>query len=133
MSQENVGVIRSAFAAVNRGDRETAIGFLHPEVVIDATRSVFNPTSYVGMQGIRQWMADTDEVWQRFGLEVSELIDAGDKVVVIGRLVGRGKASGVEVEQPIAGIWNVRDGRVVRVELGYTDRSEALRAAGLSE
>src|SRR2546425_12008407 len=79
MSQDNVEVVRSVFAAVNRGDRETAIGFLHPEVVIDATRSVFNPTTYVGMQGIRRWMSDTDEVWEQFGLEVSELIDASDK------------------------------------------------------
>jgi ketosteroid isomerase-like protein len=133
MSRENIEVVRSAFAAVNRGDRETAIGFLHPEVVIDATRSVFNPTSYVGMQGIRQWMVDTDEVWRHFGLEVSELIDAGDKVVVIGRLVGRGKASGVKVEQPIAGIWTVQDGRILRGEIGYTDRGEALEAAGLKE
>src|SRR5206468_8556943 len=125
--------MRSAFAALNRGDRETAIGLLHPEVVIDATRSVFNPTSYVGMQGIRQWMADTDEVWQHFGLEVSELIDAGDKVVVIGRLVGRGRASGVKVEQPIAGIWTLQDGRIVRGEIGYTRRGEALEAAGLKE
>lgn len=61
------------------------------------------------------------------------MIDAGSRVVVVGRLVGKGKASGVEVEQPIAGIWNVRDGRVVRVELGYTDRAEALAAVGLSD
>lgn len=133
MSQQNVETVRSAFAAVNRGDRETAIGFLDPEVVIDATRSVFNSTTYVGMQGIRQWIADIDEVWGHFGLEVSELIDAGDKVVVIGRLVGRGKASGVHVEQPIAGIWTLRDGHIVRGEIGYTDRTEALGVAGLKE
>ncbi len=94
MSQENVEGVRSAFEAVNRGDRETAIGLLHPEVVIDATRSVFNPMTYVGMRGIRQWMADTDEIWEQFGLEVSELMDVGDRVVVIGRLFGKGKASG---------------------------------------
>src|SRR2546429_1392684 len=131
MSKENVEIVRSAFAAVNRGDRETAIGLLHPEVVIDATRNVFNPTTYVGMRGIRQWMADTDEIWEQFGLEVSELIDVGDRVVVIGRLFGKGKASGVRVGQPIAGIWTVRDGRIVRGEIGYTDRRVVLKAVGL--
>ena len=133
MSQENVEIVRDAFAAVNRGDRATAIGYLHPEIVIDATRRVFNPTTYVGMQGIQQWIADTDEVWEQFGLDVSEYMDASDKVVVIGRLVGRGKSSGANVEQPIAGIWTLREGRIVRGEIGYTDRGEALEAAGLKE
>jgi ketosteroid isomerase-like protein len=133
MSQENVEIVRRAFAAVNRGDRETAIGLLHPEVVIDATRRVFNPTTYVGMRGIRQWMADTDETWEQFGFEASEVIDVGDKVVVIGRLFGKGKASGVRVGQPMAGIWTVRDGRIVRGEIGYTDRRVVLKAVGLSE
>jgi ketosteroid isomerase-like protein len=85
------------------------------------------------MRGIRQWIADTDEIWEQFGLEVSELIDVDDKVVVIGRLVGRGKASGVKVGQPIAGIWTLRDGRIVRGEIGYTDRRRVLKAVGLSE
>ena len=133
MSQENVDIVRHAFAAVNRGDRATAIRYLHPEIVIDATRRVFNPTTYVGMQGIQQWIADTDEVWEQFGLDVSEYMDASDKVVVIGRLVGRGKSSGANVEQPIAGIWTLREGRIVRGEIGFTDRGEALKAVGLSE
>jgi ketosteroid isomerase-like protein len=46
-------------------------------------------------------------------------------VVVLGRLTGKGKASGVEVEQPIAGVWTVCDGRIVRGEIGYTSRQEA--------
>ena len=133
MSQENVEVVRSVYTAWNRGDREKALGFAHPEIVIDATRRVFNPTSYVGIQGARRLFADMDEIWERFRTELDELLDVDDRVVVIGRLIGTGKASGVEVEQPIAGIWTVRDGRIVRAELNYTDRREALEAAGLRD
>src|SRR5262245_16378115 len=133
MSQENVDVVRAAFEALNRRDRETAFSFADPEVVVDATRRVFNPTTYVGLQGIREWAADLDEIWASFTNEVSEFIDAGDRVVVVGQLRGKGKASGVEVRQGIAGVWTVRDGRIVRVEIGYTDRREALEAMGLSE
>jgi ketosteroid isomerase-like protein len=133
MSRENVEVVRGVYAATNRGDRERALGFAHPEIVIDATRRVFNPTTYVGMEGLGRMLADMDEVWEEFRTEPLEFIDAGDRVVVVGHLVGNGKASGVEVRQPIAGIWTVRDGRIVRAELGYTDRREALEAAGLRE
>jgi hypothetical protein len=54
-------------------------------------------------------------------------------VVVIGRLVGKGKGSGVEVGQPNATVLTIRDGLLIRSETGYTDRREALKAAGLSE
>jgi ketosteroid isomerase-like protein len=133
MSQENVEVVRSVFAAVNRDDREIAFGLADPEIVVDATRRVFNPTIYVGFEGIRRWADDMDEVWQEFRVEEIEFIDAGDRVVVVIRLHGTGKSSGIEVQQSVAGIWTVRNGRVVRVEIGYTDPCEALKAVGLSE
>ena len=133
MSRENVEIVRKLFAALNRGDRETAIGFAHPEVVLDATRQVFNPKTYVGKDGLRQWLADTDDVWEGMQTEQNEFIDAGDRVVVIGRLVGKGKGSGVEVGSPNGTILTIRGGLLIRSETGYTDRREALEAAGLSE
>ena len=133
MSQENVELVRNAYMAGNKGDRDAALRSADPEIVIDATRRVLNPATYVGIDGARQWFAEMDEVWERFGLEMDEFIDAGDRVVVLGRLTGKGKASGVEVEQPIATVWTVRDGRIIRGEIGYTSRREALEAAGLRE
>jgi hypothetical protein len=51
----------------------------------------------------------------------------------MGLWVGKGKGSGVEVKQPIAHVFTLHDGRVVRCELGYSDRGKALEAVGLSE
>jgi ketosteroid isomerase-like protein len=128
-----VELARRIFAALNRGDREKAIGFAHPEVVLDATRNVFNPKTYVGKDGLRQWLADTDDVWEGMHTEQNEFIDAGDRVVVIGRLVGIGKGSGVEVGSPNGTILTIRGGLLIRSETGYTNRREALEAAGLSQ
>jgi hypothetical protein len=58
---------------------------------------------------------------------------AGNRVVAIGRWVGKGSGSGVEVIQPIADVFTLNGGRVVRCEIGYSDRAEALEAAGLRE
>jgi ketosteroid isomerase-like protein len=133
MSQENVEFAKAVFEALNRGDREKAICLAHPEIVLDATRSVFNPKTYVGRDGLRQWLADTDDVWEGMHTEQNEVIDAGDRVVVIGRLVGKGKGSGVEVGRPNATVLTIRDGLLIRSETGYTSRREALEAVGLSE
>ena len=143
MSQENVQIVRAAYGAwdmlrwnlesSNPADVEKALALIHPEIVVDATRNVFNPATYAGMEGLRRMQADTNEVWEEVRTEGLEFYDAGDRVVVMGRLVGKGKGSGVEVEQPLAQVITVHDGRVVRWDLGYADRRDALEAAGLSE
>jgi ketosteroid isomerase-like protein len=133
MSQENVEIVRSVLAAISAGDRDKALAFADPEIVVDMTRNVFNPATYVGISGLQRMIADMDETWEEIHTEPYEYIDAGDRVVVIGQLVGRGKGSGVEVERPTAHVWTVRNGRVVRWVLNYTNRSEALEAAGLEE
>jgi ketosteroid isomerase-like protein len=64
--------------------------------------------------------------------EIYELTDAGDQVVASITNRGRGKRSGVEVSWDIWQVWSLRDGKVVRGQ-AFTNREEALEAAGLSE
>jgi ketosteroid isomerase-like protein len=133
MSQENVEVVRRVLSAFDAGDREGAFAFADPEIVIDATRNVFNPGTYTGVEGIRRMFAAADETWAELRVEPLEFIDAGDRVVVIGRLMGTGQGSGVEVERFNGQVWTFREGRVSRLEIGFTERSEALEAAEVSE
>ena len=51
---------------------------------------------------------------------------------MVARLVGRGKASGVDVDRVWAYVWTVRDGKALHME-GYANRAEALKAVGLEE
>ena len=133
MSQENVDVVRQALAAFSPGTRDRAFALADPEIVIDATRNVFNPGAYTGLDGVLEMLASMDETWEEMRVEPHEFIDAGERVVVIGMLVGKGKGSGVEVERFNGQVWTVRDGLVVRLEVGFSDRAAVLEAAGLSE
>jgi ketosteroid isomerase-like protein len=135
MSEENVEVVRSMLAAATAGLRpEQALEFFDPEIVIDATRNVINPGTYTGIDGLERWQADIDEVWEEIRLEPIEFIDAGDRIVTVSRLVGTGKGSGIEVTRTSsAQVATVRNGRIVRWEIGFTERGEALEAAGLEE
>jgi uncharacterized protein len=130
MSQQNVEIVRKVLGAWNRREDESAVPLFHPGVVFDATRRRLNPKTYRGTAGIESMLTDRDEVWEEFRTEDAEFIDAGDRVVVVGRWVGTGKGSGIEIDQPSAEVVTVQDGRVVRWEL-YADRSAALEAAGL--
>ena len=130
MSQENVEIVRHTYAAFERGDLSAALDNADPDLV--TYRADPEARTWHGHDGFLQAFADWTEGFDEFRATAKEFIDAGDRVVVIERLVGKGKGSGIEVEQIYAAIWTVRDGRVVRIEIGRTDPREALEALGLS-
>jgi ketosteroid isomerase-like protein len=72
------------------------------------------------------------EAWQERRLEPTKFLHVDDLVVVLLHEYRRGRGSGVELESDTGVVFQVRDGRVVRVQ-GYMDQEEALKAAGLSE
>ena len=136
MSQENLEVVRQMVDAVTRGDADAFVALCSPDVDWEENIVVFPGLRrhYRGPAGLREWLEDGfGEEWQEIRVEVEELVDAPDeRVLAGGRLVGRGKFSGVETE--LRGYWVLwfEDGKVVRRQV-FLDRSEALEAAGLSE
>jgi ketosteroid isomerase-like protein len=64
---------------------------------------------------------------------VEDLIDAGgDRVFGLITVHTRGKGSGAAVDQRVFTVFVVRDGRITLID-DFTERSDALEAAGLSE
>ena len=134
MSQENVEIARRLLALQSQGD-EAFFDELPPEFVFDFSRRLIDPVVLRGRDEMRAWMERERQMWEgdHVGFEPKELIDAGDKVLALVRVSGRGKASGVEVE---AYVWNVatfRDGKPVEMTYFGDDRAAALEAVDLSE
>jgi ketosteroid isomerase-like protein len=71
-------------------------------------------------------------LFEEFRLEPEALIDAGDAVVAVMRISGRGATSGVETGNPYAALCSVRERRLWRIT-DYPTREEALAAVGLPE
>jgi ketosteroid isomerase-like protein len=133
MSQENVEFVRNFFAMIDRGDAE-AWDLLPPDFVIDLSRRLIDPVTLRGPGEMRAFYRDMDATWASgASLGVEELVDAGDKVLVLIRFGGRGKLSGAEVEALVWNMWTFRDGEPVGWTYFGEDRSEALEAAGLRE
>jgi ketosteroid isomerase-like protein len=61
-------------------------------------------------------------------VEVAEFEDAGERVLVHGRIRSRGIASGVELDTPVSWVCALREDKVVRVE-AFLDRGAAEAAA----
>jgi ketosteroid isomerase-like protein len=132
MSEENVEIVRRCYGFWTDRDFSSIAALAHPDAVIDLSRNVFNPAVHRGLDGLRRWIEQVDEMWDSFQIEPEEFIDAGDNVFVASRLSGRGRG-GVEAEMRAFSVWTLREGKVSRFRGGYRDRDEALEAAGLSE
>ena len=88
---------------------------------------------YRGLDEIEGYMRDVEDAFEDWHSEDETYVDAGGgRVALVYRIVGRGKGSGVPIDQPIAILWTVRDGKIRRGE-GYLDPEEALAALGLKE
>lgn len=142
MSQDNVDIVREAMALADEARnadlsepaRDALIGRFTNLVATDAqfdmSGRVFNPDVYTGKAGLRRLLREIREVWDEFRVTPERFVDAGDRVVVIEAIRGRGRSSNVPVESRSASIWTLRDGQIIHMKTSYDPR-EALEAAGL--
>jgi ketosteroid isomerase-like protein len=132
MSQENVDKARDFIAAYNRRDFDAAVQWFDPEIdwVLPERQS---SDSCRGPDEIRRFWEGLDETFEEFRLEPQEFIDAGDHVATRLRHSGRGKESGIEIDEELYHqVATFRDGRMVRLEY-FAEWPEALEAVGLWE
>jgi ketosteroid isomerase-like protein len=132
LGDEKLELALHSYEAFNRGDVESALVPLDPEIVWH-TWIVPGPggATYFGHDGVRELWNEARNVFGEFRNEPERLIEAGDRIVAFIRVCGVGKGSGAEVEARIAHVLTFIGEKVVRVE-SYGDRDEALRAAGLA-
>ena len=135
MSQENVEIVRRLAALLSQDDYGAFFDELPPEFVFDFSRRLMGPTVLRGRDQLRTYFEREGEVWEggRASMQPKELIDAGDKVLGLVRVSGRGKASGVAVEAYTWNVWTFRDGKPVEMTYFGDDRAAALEAVALSE
>jgi len=113
-------------------DTTALADMLDPEVVWFGTRGGLDESQVLrGPAAVLEYILEIQEPWEEFGIEIEQIIEAGDGVVVFMRETGRARHGGPEVENHTAMIFKVRQERVVEVA-GYLDRDEALRAAGVA-
>jgi ketosteroid isomerase-like protein len=126
MSQENVEIARAIYAAWLKG--ESARDFIDPDV------EYVNPPDAVepGTRRGRRAFAGIRDAYDDVRIEPEEFIDAGDDVVVIARITGTGRGSGVGVDWRQGYIWTIQSGKGVRFRW-FSKPEHALEAAGLRE
>jgi ketosteroid isomerase-like protein len=133
MSEENVELVRDTTNRFATGDRESWREVLAEDVIWDTSATSLPQAGvYEGHPGVERFFIDWLGTWENPLVQNLEFIDAGDSVVAVFRWTARGKASGVDTETTMFGVYDVNHGRIVRFRQ-FDSREEALEAAGLSE
>jgi ketosteroid isomerase-like protein len=122
-----VSLIRDAYEAMNTGRLEPIVDRLPPDFELrPPPQAAVAGESFVGPEGIAAFRAQLADAWESMETEIEEVVDLGNRVVVLGRIHNRGRTSGLEVDAVAAHLWTIEDGVPVRIEL-IGDRDEALR------
>lgn len=130
------GIVVS-FQAFNRGDLDAIAPTRDPDFEFhpprEAVEAGFFEPSYRGAAGYRKYVSELADVWgSDMRVESVEVVDLGDRVVMLLDIPMRAQASRVPLTGRLASVATLERGRVVRQQ-DYFDHAEALRAVGLPE
>ena len=141
MSEENVDdFIRQAYSELNKAFREPSgealRGYLekywHPGATYVNPREAPEPGDHVGIDAIwtqfRRWVEPIPDLQ----VDPLEIRANGNRAFVSVRFSGHGAGSVIPIEMDVAQVVTVENGKVRRSE-SFTEREEALEAAGLSD
>jgi ketosteroid isomerase-like protein len=132
VSQENVEIVKRGVDAFNRRDLDGLDELSTPDCEWVPAMGAIEGEIFRGREGAETYLARLSDAWEEFRTVAEDLRDLGDHVLMLGRMEGRGKGSGVPVDTPLGQIFDVRDGKICRIR-SYLDHGEALKAVGLAE
>jgi hypothetical protein len=135
MSQEDINLARRGYEAFSAGDLQAVLELVDPDVEVEIYTGrpdlPETPTLH-GHAGFLENLRQLTEVFDEIQVEPEEFIEVGEDLVVVIYTAGRGKGSGIRVENSVAHIWTMRDGKATRFRV-YANKEQALEAVGLSE
>jgi ketosteroid isomerase-like protein len=132
MAEENVEIATQAISAFNESDIDGFAALTTPDFEWSPSMAAIEGETFLGREGIETYFGRLSDAWEKFHIHRDRFRDSADLVVMLGRLEGRGRSSGVPVEASLGMVFDFRDGAISRIR-GYLDHAGALRAAGLPE
>ena len=110
----NEEIVRRVWDRWNTGERDLDPELTDPQIEID---SPMTRTVWTGYEGVTRWMAEIDEQFAAWKLAIDELRTLDDgRVLVLGAVRAHGRKSGIVLDEPMAWVVELRDGRILRIE-----------------
>ena len=123
--QASIELVRAIIAALNRGDVDGMLAHMDPD--FEWTPLESSPVSSVsrGREQVRRYVEDWIGTFEGLRLDLEDLTEVADRVVATVRGEGRGRASGLQLDNRFCQVWTVRSGMAIAME-EHATREEAL-------
>ena len=130
MDPDNERRIRAGYAAFERGDLDATMEdfavdtrFVNPEYALESGEREGREGVEDAFQSVHEWM-------KLESLDVEEVVEGPEGYLVVVRIQGVGRASGIPVDARYVHVLHYRDDRVYRFTW-FDTREEGLAAIGL--
>ncbi len=134
-AKQNLEIVRRVYEALANRDGAMLRELYDPEIEWDNSRGAYGELAGVrvahGLEELRAGFREWYEAWEDIRFDCQELIEVDDRVISVVTTRGRGRLSGIEVQLTNAGIWTIRNGKVLRT-VWFPTREEALKGAELA-
>jgi ketosteroid isomerase-like protein len=111
-----VDLVRAIYEAFDRRDRDAFERLLAPDIVMHlegTARQIGRAGPYKGYDGVHEYFADVDRVWETLRLHADDVRAVAGSVVVFGHVTGR--RQGEDVTRRVVWTWLLRHGRALSV------------------
>lgn len=117
MSKENVEFIRKVYRSLAQGESADVIAALDPNIEWFGAQN--NPNSVrIPLRGVNEVIENVfvplASQWDGFVIRIDDLLDAGDKVVMLGNYLGTYKATAKSICAQVVHVWTLSSGKVVK-------------------
>jgi len=111
MSQENVELVKSLYAAFFRRDMDFIRGHLAADFEARQSTQVPWGGEFRGIEGLSEFFSKLASHLDNRALPIDRYLDAGDHVVAIGRTQGFVRSNGKPFDVPLAHVWQIENGK----------------------
>lgn len=120
---KNIEIIKTMAANGRLGNWDVVRPLVSDDIVVEIPKGLPYGDTFHGWDGYRAALAAL-AFWSDLSFGPVELAASDDKVVVIAPLSGRIGKDGPTVSQPYAAVWQLKDGKVIRITAFYYDTKE---------
>lgn len=123
MSHADIETLRLAYEASSRGDWEAVLDAMDPDLEWKTTRA----GTHRGHEEVRRFFEDMTAPFEEAVFEPEEFFERGHRILVFVRFQARPTGTDAIIENRIAHLWTMREGKPVRCET-FPRREDALEA-----
>jgi ketosteroid isomerase-like protein len=132
--KESVELLRRFYESFNQRDLDAVLELCTDDVEVYKDPGVVEMVAAStprGQERVAQYLRVWLESWDEYNVRPEDFVQSGDGVAALIQLRARGKGSQFDIEEEMADVFAIREGRIASLRL-YVRRGEALDSIGAS-